>query len=130
MDALAAPAGRPFFLASLALLLTHEMDAVREREWRMLWPFSLLRIDDDVACRVFVGAHAPVYGALFGALCSSSTRGRSRTAGAVATALSAFAVVHGVAHFAYASVFRSAWSRALVYGASLAGAADLLSLRR
>lgn len=143
MAARDAPAGRPFFLAQLALLLVHEMDAVREREWRMLWPFSLIR-DDQVAYRLFTGAHIPLYGTILWAISSSSVRGRSRIAGSVASALSAFSIVHGLMHAAYANgwwpwsrirddqrgAFATSFSKTLIFAGSLFGALDLLALER
>lgn len=48
-----------FFQIGLALLLVHEMDAVRLQEWRMIPVLS--KHDERVAQAVFIALHAPLY---------------------------------------------------------------------
>ena len=114
---------RPAFLLCLSALLVHEMDAVREREWTGLFPFSLIK-DDEAAHRVFTGVHVPLYAGLLWLFARRDGR-----AHAAASVLSAFAVGHAGAHayFRYREWlgFRSGFSKALIWGAALCGAVDL-----
>lgn len=48
-----------FFWLNLALLLVHELDAVRRQQWRM---FALLnRLDDERAHQLFALLHVPLF---------------------------------------------------------------------
>ncbi len=48
-----------FFLMGLSLILIHEMDAIRCKEWRI---FPLLsKLDDKTGQMVFILAHIPLY---------------------------------------------------------------------
>ena len=51
------------FYTALAFLITHEMDAVRCKEWRIFPGLSLLR--DKLGFRIFLLAHIPLFGFLF-----------------------------------------------------------------
>jgi hypothetical protein len=52
-----------FFWLNLALLLAHELDAVRRQEWRM---FAFLnRLDDEQAHQLFVVLHVPLFIIIF-----------------------------------------------------------------
>ena len=52
----------PFFYLGFALLLVHEMDAVRLGEWRI---FRLLRsLRDEAGCVAFAALHVPIYALL------------------------------------------------------------------
>ena len=50
------------FSIALALLLAHEMDAVRKQEWKMF--IGLKAMDDEKAYQVFLLLHIPLYAAL------------------------------------------------------------------
>ena len=51
------------FWLNLALLLAHELDAVRRQEWRM---FAFLnRLDDERAHQLFVLLHVPLFIVVF-----------------------------------------------------------------
>ena len=51
------------FSLALALLFTHEMDAVRRQEWKM---FVILKdMPDEVAYRIFTLLHIPLYALIF-----------------------------------------------------------------
>jgi hypothetical protein len=114
---------RPLFLLSFSTLLVHEMDAVHELEWRILFPFSLIK-NDETAHVAFTGAHVPAIAALLFALTRPSP-----AADRVATGLSLFSVGHAVAHAVFRwkkwGGFRSSFSKTLIYGAAVAGLADL-----
>ena len=119
---------RPLFLGSLSLLLTHEMDAVRQSEWRILFPFSLIS-DDSTAFQIFTAAHIPLYIGLLHVLASKHS-----SAHTTATALSIFAIGHAGVHafFRYKQWgdFSSTFSKMLIHGAALLSVADLALLAR
>ena len=51
------------FAIALALLFTHEMDAVRRQEWKM---FVILKdMSDEKAYRIFTLLHIPLYALFF-----------------------------------------------------------------
>ncbi len=47
------------FLLGFGLILTHELDAMTAKEWR-IFPW-LSRLEDDLARRIFVAAHMPLF---------------------------------------------------------------------
>jgi len=57
------------FALELALLFTHEMDAIRRQEWKM---FAILKdMDDEKAYSIFTLLHIPLYMAVLLLLFSS-----------------------------------------------------------
>lgn len=111
-----------FFFGGLSLIFTHELDAVRRREWRIL-P-GLARLDDDTGFAAFTALHAPFFLALlWGLFGAGLNRG-------LADALSLFFVVHVGLHLLALShprnEFTSPLSWTLIAGAGLCGALDLL----
>ena len=55
-----------FFFVGLAFILTHEMDAIKSREWTM---FPLIaRLDEKTGYIVFTALHIPLYFLLFWAI--------------------------------------------------------------
>lgn len=51
------------FALGLALLFTHELDAVRAREWRL---FPVLRaMPEETGRAVFIAAHVPLFAIIF-----------------------------------------------------------------
>lgn len=111
-----------FFLA-LSLLLTHEMDAIRCREWR-IFPFTA-RLNDRAGYLAFTAAHVPLYVLLLWALGPADAAVR---AGFI-IGLDLFCIVHLGLHLAFrrhpAHAFRDRLSWALIAGAGLCGALDL-----
>lgn len=111
-----------FFFLGLSLILTHELDAVRQREWRI---FPLLaRLNDEAGFAVFTALHVPLFLAiLWGVFAGGLNR-------PVADALSAFFVIHVGLHLLALrhreNRFTSVLSWALIGGAGLCGALDLL----
>lgn len=47
------------FYIGIALLLTHELDAIARNEWRM-FPF-ICRLKDDIGYKVFIILHIPLF---------------------------------------------------------------------
>ena len=52
-----------FFYLGLTLILVHEMDAIRCKEWRIIPGLSLL--EDKLGQKIFIIAHVPLYFLLF-----------------------------------------------------------------
>lgn len=110
------------FAAGIALLLTHEMDAVRHREWRILPGLSRLGEEDGYAW--FTAIHVPLYVGLLLALFSDDAPGST-----VARWLDGFLVVHAALHlilYRHAeNRFRGVLSYVLIVGAGVCGGAHL-----
>ncbi len=81
-----------FYWAMAACFFTHELDAVRRHEWRML--SVVRRIPDKLAEQVFVWLHAPLFLAIF--WFSKDGEMNSFTVG-----LSLFAVAHVGLHWIF-----------------------------
>lgn len=113
-----------FFLLGFCLLLTHEMDAIRESEWRL---FPMLKaLPDELGYRVFTAIHVPLYVVLIFALVGSGTAGLNQ---GLIVALNWFFLIHVGLHIGLRRLpnytFRSWFSWALISGAGVAGAIDL-----
>lgn len=114
------------FSLGLALLLAHELDAMRAREWRLL-PI-LRRLRDAQGRDAFVIIHVPLFAALLwlAAHPSAATRFWFQAATDV------FLVVHVVLHRAFvrhpAYDFHGALSRGLILGAGIVGALHVVLL--
>jgi hypothetical protein len=106
------------FNLGLALLFTHELDAVRQHEWRLL--FVLRQMPEDIAARAFVAIHVPLFLVLLIVTqASGELQFWSRAF------ISAFLVVHAGLHWSLrhrtACNFNSGLSRGLIYGAAFVG---------
>jgi hypothetical protein len=115
----------PFFFLGFALLLVHEMDAVRLGEWRI---FPLLRsLRDEAGCAAFAALHVPIYALLLAGLFGGGG-GRS----ALIVGMDAFFVVHVALHVVFrnhpANRFGSAFSWSLIAGSGACGLVDLVIL--
>lgn len=113
------------FCFGFSTLVTHELDAVAQSEWRLL--FMLRRLSEHSAASVFVALHVPLI-ALLSWLTfheSKPVRYWSRLV------LSAFLVVHAGMHkrleHHLAYTFTSPLSLGLIYGAGLLGLAYIAS---
>lgn len=113
-----------FIYLGLGMLLTHELDAVSNHEWRVL---PLIRVlPDDVGLAVFVGLHVPIFALLIAGVASRSDRVRSLTRLGVAL----FLAIHGVLHLLFmdhpAYEFPSTLSNTLIFGGAICGVAYLV----
>ncbi len=80
------------FSILLSLLFIHEMDAIRNAEWKM---FAVLKdMDNDKACQVFTLLHLPLYAALLFVMLS-----RYQTIAFYVVDL--FLIVHTILHFLF-----------------------------
>jgi hypothetical protein len=112
-----------FFFIGLSFILTHEMDAIKCREWR-IFPLTS-RLDDKMGYLVFTAAHLPLYLLLFWYLYTPDGLNQSLIRG-----LNIFFVVHLFLHLAFLrhpkNEFKSAFSWILIVGAAVAGTIDLV----
>jgi hypothetical protein len=108
---------RLLFLTAVSVLLVHELDAIRQREWRFF--FAPLPVSDETAYRVFTALHAPLLVVILLSLESPLFR----------VGVDSFAVVHGVLHLALRNhplvSFDSWFSRGWIVGGSVLGGLHL-----
>ncbi len=114
------------FVLGAALLVTHEFDAVRRREWRVL---PLLRaMPEDAAANVFVLLHAPISAATIVLALDPDDGPRL----AFQTAMSAFMVAHVGMHYLLrrhpAYGFDTPLSRTLIWAPGIVGMLYLIVL--
>lgn len=114
-----------FFALGFALLLVHEMDAIRLAEWK-IFPW-LSGLGEETGYRVFAALHVPLY-----ALVSLGLVRGGGESGALIRGLDAFFVVHVGLHWVFRNHpenrFRSVFSWALILEAGACGAAGIASL--
>ena len=120
--------GTFLYYLGLSAFCTHELDAVRHAEWRLL--YVLRDLPDEVAYTVFVAFHLPLFYLFFWLSHHPSPRLRNGFRLGVA----AFLVVHGLLHWRLSDApvydFAGALSNGLILLAAASGAAYLaLSLR-
>ncbi len=108
------------FLATVTWLLVHELDAIRNREWRFF--FGRTAVSDEAAYRAFTAFHVPAVALVLLSLDSTAFQ----------VGFDAFAVVHGLLHLALRNhprlAFDGWFSGAWIYGGSLLGGLHLLVL--
>ena len=108
-----------FFYLGMCLLLIHEMDAVRCREWQIFPGLSLL--PDQLGYVVFTIVHIPLYLGLYWGL-------RTNPATWI-HGLDIFFLIHLGLHLLFLlhpkNQFKDAFSWAIIAGAGAAGALDL-----
>ena len=111
------------FSLTLSFLLTHELDAMRGREWRILPGFRSL--SDQSGRDLFIILHLPLFAALL-LFCWSSDQGTQEVARSV---VALFGIVHLGLHWLFRNRpgydFGSALSRSLIWGYALTGIAYL-----
>lgn len=112
------------FYLGFAVLMTHELDAVRHQEWRIL---ILLRdLPEAVAETVFISLHVPLIALLLWLTHHQSPSVRN----GMRLALSAFLIVHVGLHMSLmdhpAYGFDTPLSMALIVGGGLTGLAHLV----
>lgn len=112
------------FLLGLGTLVTHELDAMTNAEWRVLPLLSSL--SEDIAIPVFVLLHIPLVALIVGFAASKNERTQNITKLVVST----FLLLHGIGHWLTANnpsyEFSSTLSAVLIYGGAALGAIYLL----
>lgn len=112
------------FYLGVAFLLTHEMDAVINVEWRLL--FHLRDLDDAIAGNWFVALHFPIFMAFIYFIRHPTQRVRQT----FRLLVSIFLVVHSVLHFRLSNHpqyhFDSLISNIYIYAAGMLGFVYLL----
>lgn len=111
------------FYLGLSTLLTHELDAVANHEWRVL---PMLRaLPDDIGMLVFVPIHIPIFTGLIALVSSPHPKTRALTRLGIST----FLVVHGLLHFLFIDFpnyeFSTLLSEILIFGGAGFGAVYL-----
>lgn len=112
-----------FFFLGVAFILTHEMDAIRCREWAI---FPLLsRLDDQAGFVVFTAVHVPLYLLFFWGV-----YGPSGLNSAFIRGFDIFLIIHALLHVLFLrhpqNQFTSRLSWIIILGAAVSGLLDLL----
>jgi hypothetical protein len=115
--------GHLFFFIGLALLFTHELDAIRRKEWRLFVILSAL--EEERAFRIFTLLHIPIFVLIFLGIFGTS---RSELRENTIISLDAFFAVHVVLHILFSKQpdydFHTGFSRLLIFGAGICGMLD------
>ncbi len=110
------------FLIGLSLIVMHEMDAVRCREWRIFPGLSLL--NDKTGYFIFLFAHIPIFFWLFWYLLNSSDIDTFRTG------FNIFLIVHFGLHLLFLkhknNEFKDWISWIIITGTGICGLLDLI----
>ena len=115
-----------FFLLGLGFICTHELDAVMQHEWRLL--YILRSLPEQTAALAFVALHVPLFALLVWLTHHALPRVRERSR----LALMVFLVIHVGLHLRLSAhplySFDSPLSMSLIFGAGLCGLAYLLAV--
>ncbi len=108
------------FYLGLSTLLTHELDAIANHEWRVL-PFIRI-LPDDIGMLVFFVLHIPILAGLLSLVASCS---HPQTRALTRLGVSTFLVIHGLLHFLFIGdpyyEFSSLISEILIFGGASLG---------
>jgi hypothetical protein len=113
-----------FFYLGLATLLTHEMDAMLNHEWRVL-PLTS-GFPDDIGMVIFLVAHIPIYAGVIAMVASNKPQLRFWSRLGVSLFLLIHAGLHAIFRRSPAYEFSSATSLILIYGGGLMGLAHII----
>jgi hypothetical protein len=109
-----------FHYLGLGAIATHELDAVSQHEWRLL--YVLRTLPEDLARHVFIGLHVPLFALLVWLTSHSQPRVREGSR----IALAAFLVIHAGLHWRLSDdalyTFHDGLSQALIATAGICGA--------
>lgn len=108
-----------WFLLGLGFISTHELDAVTQHEWRLL--YVLRSLPEAIAANAFVAVHVP----LFALLVWLTHHPRPRLREGARLALMGFLIIHVGLHLRLSGhalySFHSPLSKALIFGGGLCG---------
>ncbi len=116
------------FTFALALLVSHELDAIVVAEWRLLPLLNLL--PDETAHVVFLTLHVPVLAGVFWLTAFSSPRCRHWSQLGCDAFLIGHAGLHALLSGHTLYMFDSTLSHVLIYGAAVVGGLHLVSVLR
>jgi hypothetical protein len=115
------------FYLGIALLFTHELDAMSNHEWRLLPGLNAL--SEAAGSATFLIAHVPLFAVVIAFIASLNLEIRTKARNIA----SGFLIVHAIAHYLFSSnaayEFSSVVSSALIYGAGLCGLVYFLAPR-
>jgi len=114
------------FYLGFATLITHELDAMTQSEWKLL--FILRNLPDQVASVTFVILHIPLITILLWLINNESLRVRHWSRIAIATFLIIHAGLHKLLEQNSAYTFNSLLSLSLIYGGGFLGFIYLISI--
>jgi hypothetical protein len=107
------------FYLGLALLFTHELDAMPNHEWHVLPLLS--HMESSVGRAMFVIAHIPIFAVVIAYIASLNLKTRLLARDIT----SGFLIAHAILHFYFsghsAYQFSSSLSSILIYGAAMCG---------
>lgn len=105
------------FLTVLSFLFVHELDAIRQHEWRFF--FAPVPVRDATAYRLFTGLHAPLFIVILWFFQSPVFQ----------LGMDAFVILHGFVHHLLRNhpliAFESWFSRLWIYGGAALAALHL-----
>lgn len=109
-----------FYLASIALLLMHEMDAIRCKEWQ-IFP-GLSSLNDKMGFTIFMLAHIPLFYWIMNEVHANNETFR--------VGFDYFAIIHFILHLMFLlhpkNEFKDFVSWFIISGAALMGILDLM----
>ena len=112
-----------FFYLGLGTLLTHELDAISNHEWRLLPIFRSL--PDDPAMNAFILLHVPLFAVLLALVSSTNKQLRKRSR----LGVSLFLIIHAGLHLWFMDnpgyEFASTVSIVLIFSGALFGGLHL-----
>lgn len=104
------------FSLVLSLLLIHEMDAIRTKEWRMF--IVLNKMPEETAYQVFAGLHVPLYIAMLLVMLWGSPSAMN----ILYYCIDSFLIGHGGIHLLFRNHkqngFNTTFSKGIIYGTS------------
>ncbi len=113
-----------YFFIALAFIFVHEMDAIRQHEWRMFPLTSWLK--EKTSFLIFMGLHVPLYVLLLWNLYTPNGLNKGLIQG-----LDIFFIIHVVLHLLFLkhpkNEFNSIFSWIIILGAGVAGFIDLFA---
>lgn len=111
-----------FFYLAFAFILTHELDAMRCKEWRILPGLS--KLQEKTGIKIFILAHIPLYSLIFLGLISEKYKD------ILIIGLDIFFIIHLILHLFYLfhskNEFKDFISWSLISGAAFFGILDLV----
>ncbi len=112
------------FSLGLGFLISHELDAVVQSEWKLL--YILRDLPNSQAMSWFILLHVPLFSVIIHLLYSNNTSIRHKSR----IAFSMFLIIHSLLHYRLSDnelyTFHSPLSITMIYGGALCGAIYLL----